>query len=284
MGSSLYLSDIIERVGLSIKDVILLRHPISHWNAEKHLRDENMRKYTSIQKENFPQKSKYWLVFIGESGTSAKLVACYKCRGSYRNDIREMPPGYSFPDLFEENGLLRIFDLEETDLFSDLYNRLIIEWGSAAIKWYQYATNEKEVLAIQENSKYKFTNYEDVILDFSDLQEVLRDPILYENWHNALQSVYAIYLIVDKTNGKQYIGSAYGEGGLLGRWKTYIDTYHGNNKLMMDLIGVEPERYKSFQFSVLQIVPKTASDKDVKRLEDSYKRKLLTRQYGMNAN
>lgn len=52
----------------------------------------------------------------------------------------------------------------------------------------------------------------------------------------ALSGVKAVYLILDTKNGQQYVGSAYGDGGLLERWKCYADTFHGNNKLMKELI------------------------------------------------
>lgn len=79
-------------------------------------------------------------------------------------------------------------------------------------------------------------------------KEILKDNLTYADWHTALSSVRAIYLIVDRTDGKQYVGSAYGEDGLLQRWSMYINTKHGYNKKMKELICNYPERYHNFQF------------------------------------
>ena len=107
----------------------------------------------------------------------------------------------------------------------------------------------------------------------------------YEEWHIALSSIYAIYLIVDTETGKQYVGSAYNnDSGLLGRWSCYVETKHGNNKHMKEIICNHPERYHKFQFSILQILPKTLSQDDVLAIENRYKRKLLSISFGMNAN
>lgn len=72
-------------------------------------------------------------------------------------------------------------------------------------------------------------------------KEILKDNLTYADWHTALSSVRAIYLIVDRTDGKQYVGSAYGEDGLLQRWSMYINTKHGHNKKIKELICNYPE-------------------------------------------
>lgn len=177
-----------------------------------------------------------------------------------------------------------IFDLRPTDIMSDLRERLIIDWGKATVSWHQWATNKKAVLAIQANQKYEFKGFDKMILKYSQLKEIISDKILYENWHTALSSVYAIYLIVDETDGKQYIGSAYGEGGLLARWKCYVDTKHGGDAKLKEIICNSPERYENFQFSILQVLPKTISPEEVIEIENLYKNKLLTRKFGLNTN
>ena len=107
----------------------------------------------------------------------------------------------------------------------------------------------------------------------------------YESWHTALSSVNAVYLIVDRENGRQYVGSAYGKGGLLGRWTDYVDSLHGGNKLMKELLCDYPERYTHFQFSILQLLPKAVTPEEVIHTETLWKQKLLTYEpRGMNAN
>ncbi|MFF2589646.1 hypothetical protein ACFVSS_17475 [Peribacillus butanolivorans] len=40
--------------------------------------------------------------------------------------------------------------------------------------------------------------------------------------------------------GKQYVGSASGKEGLLGRWKEYAINGHGNNTKLKELIEADP--------------------------------------------
>ena len=150
--------------------------------------------------------------------------------------------------------------------------------------WHQKGTTEKPIISLQPDEKKVFAGYEDLILTYDQIKEIIENPSIYEAWHTALSSVYAIYLIVDRENGRQYVGSAYGEDGLLGRWSCYVKTHHGNNKLMKEVVCNYPDRYHNFQFSILQILPKTLTPEEVINTESLYKRKLLSVEFGMNDN
>ncbi len=76
----------------------------------------------------------------------------------------------------------------------------------------------------------------------------------------------------------------YGKDGLLGRWRCYVDSLHGNNKRMRQLLCDHPDRYQFFQFSILQLLPKTATDEEVIHTESLWKKKLLSIPFGMNDN
>ncbi len=70
-------------------------------------------------------------------------------------------------------------------------------------------------------------------------------------WESALSTVNAVYLIVDRENGRKYVGSAYGKGGLLGR----------------------------------QLLPKAVTPDEVIQTETLWKKKLRTYEpFGMNQN
>ncbi|KAB3525728.1 GIY-YIG nuclease family protein [Alkaliphilus serpentinus] len=279
---SLYLSDILKRNGLDIKRVKLIRHSLNHDLFAKCYLDGFTEEYQKIQKPNFFKNCDYILTFISEPGTSAKFHGCYEVGVSTPAEKHLMKKGFPSPEMFD--GKYHYFDLKESSTLSDLKNRLIIDWGKSTMSWHQWATNDKEVLVIQENPKLSFCGFENVFLSYYDLKEIVEDRVLYENWHTALESIYAIYIIVDVSNGKQYVGSAYGEGGLLKRWKCYINTKHGGNVRMIKLINEDPERYKFFQFSILQILPKTVREDDVIKIENLYKKKLQSREFGMNEN
>ena len=281
---SLYLSDILKRVGLDIKKVKLIRHALSDKGFKSCYDLGFIKEYTQIQNKGFARGFEYWITFISDKGTSAKLEGVYKVKSVSDVPISPQPEGFPLPEWYKANNTLGYYDLERTDILDDFVGRLIIDWGKATRAWHHNATTEKPVLAIQASQRMSFTGYENLILTYEELKEIVEDSTVYENWHTALSSVYAIYLITDRTNGKQYVGSAYGKGGLLSRWTCYVDTKHGNNKGVKELICNYPERYKDFQFSVLQILPKTITDEEVIKLESLYKRKLLTKEFGMNDN
>jgi len=82
---------------------------------------------------------------------------------------------------------------------------------------------------------------------------LVQSPETNLTWVKALSSVNGVYLIQDKLSGKLYVGAAYGERGIYGRWSDYAKNGHGNNK---DLIDLDPN---NFQFSILEIVPATTT-------------------------
>lgn len=200
------------------------------------------------------------MTFIGEEANSARLVAWYRNEG---------------------RGNDGVFALHEAQILADLSGRLIIDWGRGTRTWRQNGTAAagKPVLAIAERAVDPFPGFENLMLSFSDLERVVAEPRRY-----ALSAVNAVYLIVDTHTGKQYVGSAYGDGGLLGRWKNYVDTFHGGNKMLVAELDADPTTYSRFQFSVLQILPRSTTPEAVVAVEAIYKAKLLSKQFGLNAN
>ena len=278
----LYFSDVLRKVGLDPAKVKLIRHALTD-KGFKSCYDKNMvLEYTRQQKSGFSKNYDYWCVFISGKGTLAKLFACYRVGNSVPDTPDAMPKDFPHPEWFQ--GENAYFDLEHIDLLKDYEGRLTIDWGNSARMWHQKGTTGKPIVAIQADEKKVFSGFENLILTYDELKEIVENPTIYEAWHTALSSVNAIYLIVDQETGKQYVGSAYGKDGLLGRWSCYVNSLHGNNKLMKELICAYPESYHHFQFSILQILPKTATDDEVIQTESLYKKKLLTIPFGMNDN
>ena len=278
----LYFSDVLRKVGLDPAKVKLIRHALTD-KGFKSCYDKNMvLEYTRQQKSGFSKNYDYWCVFISGKGTLAKLFACYRVGNSVPDTPDAMPKDFPHTEWFQ--GENAYFDLEHIDLLKDYEGRLTIDWGNSARMWHQKGTTEKPIVAIQADEKKVFSGFENLILTYDELKEIVENPTIYEAWHTALSSVNAIYLIVDQETGKQYVGSAYGKDGLLGRWSCYVNSLHGNNKLMKELICAYPERYHHFQFSILQILPKTVTDDEVIQTESLYKKKLLTIPFGMNDN
>ena len=99
----------------------------------------------------------------------------------------------------------------------------------------------------------------------------------------ALENQKAVYLIVDTKTGKKYVGSAYGDNMLLGRWRNYIANGHGGNKLLKPL---DFEYIKeNFKYSILEIFKSSVDDETIINRESFWKEVLLTRtDFGYNGN
>ena len=126
--------------------------------------------------------------------------------------------------------------------------------------------------------------YENVILMFDELEKIIKNPDVNRQWKMMLSNVYGVYLILDTTNGQQYVGSAYGKDGIWGRWSDYVHTKHGGNKILIELLANDPLRYKKFQFSILNVLPNSSLREQVIQLEQITKTKLGTRTFGLNSN
>lgn len=289
MKTRLLLSDLLKNNGIEPEEVVLIRHVLNNECFNKCYSNGFVKEYTQIQ-GNKPmlKRAKYWMVFIGTSGTKAKLYKMYRLKGY--SDIKEhkVPSGFPCPEMYEEEA--NLYEVEETDLFGNMNNRLVIDWGTATQSWYQSAAQNKKIVAIQSQEKHHFEGYENCIYTFDELKEIVEDMGMgaYEEHYRALARVKGVYLIVDTTDGKQYIGSAYANKGiekcLLSRWRVYVETHHGGNKELINLLEKEPERYKKFRFTILKIFSEGASEKEVRDAEDLYKKKLGTLEFGLNDN
>ena len=93
------------------------------------------------------------------------------------------------------------------DLLKDYEGKLVIDWGGSARMWHQKATTEMPIAAIESKNQKPFAGFDQLILSFDDLKEVIENDTDYELWHAAMASVNAVYLIVDTRTGSRYVGS-----------------------------------------------------------------------------
>ena len=122
-------------------------------------------------------------------------------------------------------------------------------------------------------------------LSYSQLQKIINQR--KKDWVSALESQKAVYLITDTNNGKLYVGSATSDNGmLLKRWKEYVETGHGGNKNLIQLVNEKGMDYiqNYFQYSILENYNSTISDELILERESWWKEVLKTRIFGYNAN
>ncbi len=115
-------------------------------------------------------------------------------------------------------------------------------------------------------------SWEELTLTWEELK------VLPSKWQVALSEWRGIYFILDETDGKGYVGSAYGCDNILGRWLNYASSGHGGNK------ELRRRNAASFRFSILQRVSPDMEPADIIRLERTWKNRLHTREFGMNEN
>lgn len=135
----------------------------------------------------------------------------------------------------------------------------------------------------------RFDGYNQIRLKFGELKRIVTSNL--SDWRKALQSVFAVYLILDTKKGGAYVGSAYGKDGLWGRWSCYASENfhgHGGDEGLIKRIGGDKNYPENFEFSILEVISKNTSEKDVRKREGWWKDTLRTRKNhnnrGMNEN
>ena len=230
--------------------------------------------FMTYQSEQLVKRFKdvdYLVSFIGEESTSSRFIGVYKNNGPM---VKE----------YQEDGYAR-FDMHEISGFELLKERVIIDWNNP-VQWLQHY-NEMPVIRIDrgliDNNIPVFVRYEDVILNYAQLKAIIDSN--NTEWKLRLESCNCIYLILDKSNGKQYVGSTYNTKGIWGRWSEYAKTGHGGDVELKKCLESDPKyAEKNFQWCILETLPiKILQDQAIER-ESLYKRKLGTRIFGHNNN
>lgn len=178
------------------------------------------------------------------------------------------------------------YELQEINGLSYLYNRVVVDWGGSSRAWVQsYHRQTKEIIEILPSGYLgSFPGLLNFTLDFSELQKLMRNPEANVDWKHHLSAVNGIYLILDTSTGKQYIGSAYGQGGIWQRWSNYAASIHGGNKELSMLHENDAICHRHFLYSVLQPLPSNITQREIIQLESLYKKKLGSRAHGLNSN
>jgi hypothetical protein len=175
----------------------------------------------------------------------------------------------------ERDSVLQ-FDLPLTEWHAEWRGRLIIRWPGLERSWYRWADrNEFAVEALAEESVLvtPVPPWDQLVVGWKEL------GILPVGWCAALKQWRGIYLIIDQSDGKQYVGSAYGAENLLQRWLAYSRSGHGGNK---HLRARDPA---NFRFSILQRLAPDLDEATVVAVEKTWKERLGTRApAGLNEN
>jgi hypothetical protein len=234
--------------------------------------------------EKAMQTVAYVASFVGREGGKATFVGLYKIGATTpltKADFWTVPANaelrkFGMRAHDDPRETILWFDLALTDFYDHWKGKLVVGWPPPERSWWRRShRNEMPVIAVLERSVFdaEMPPWEELSLTWDELA-VLPSP-----WKARLAEWRAIYYIFDSSDAKGYVGSAYGQANLFGRWLNYADRGHGGNVLLR---GRDPT---NFRFSILQRVSPDMEGADVIRLEASWKQRLQTRQpFGLNDN
>ena len=132
-------------------------------------------------------------------------------------------------DLNIQNGVG--YEFEELGEYKKYFGRIIVRFKNKSQNMVRKAESVIEDCDIAQILPDVFDNdifpgYDKVNISWDELSRV----ITKDNWKTALRNQKGVYLITDTSNGKMYVGSAYGEEMILNRWKSYVKTGNGGNQ------------------------------------------------------
>jgi len=187
----------------------------------------------------------------------------------------------------KENERYR-YKTELTDIGKEFIGRLVIKYVKPFRASYPYLNKYIDGLELLEILRDRYTvepfpGYENMKTKFELLQSIISQE--EKTWKTALSIVKGVYLISDLSNGKLYVGAAYGGNAFWNRWAGYSLNGHGGNADLKAIIDKEGFDYtKNFLFSILETRSMNAEDDEIIKRESYWKDILLTRPYGYNKN
>jgi hypothetical protein len=268
----LTMNAILRHEGIDPSNVRLVRHqdqragvhltPYNLWRAG----DGRLELYQRIQRRQVFTVGNLLASFVATPSDETMFIGLYKVTG-----LGVAPVGTTDPAILVDQAGLNLYEIQQEPLLTDYVGKLIIDWGKGYRSWVQWAnSNEKPVLQIRTEAR------EEPFPGFStfcwNIDEIAAIPL---GWQEVLRSVKGVYLLVCNETGKQYVGSAKGDESLWGRFLDYARSGHGGN------IELKRRGKASYRVSVLEVVN---SDVGIERVEEAWKQKLMTRQFGLNRN
>ncbi len=228
----------------------------------------------------------YLASFVGLSAGEAVFSGLYRIAGAEEvsfSQFWKIPENIALGELGmigwrKEDAHLRTlwFDLLLTPFYQGWCGKLTVSWPPPERAWFRRAErNEMKILSIPEESLFteSMPGWEKINLTWAQLQT------MPTTWRSALSHWRGIYHIHDESDGGGYVGSAYGNENILGRWLDYSKTGHGGNKLL------RLRKKENLHFSILQRVSPDMPPEEIIRLETSWKDRLHTcGPFGLNEN
>jgi hypothetical protein len=290
------LNNLLLTKGIDPQQVLVLRHrpfetelnKVLPWLAAE--RPDVFNAYQQTQSEKLEKAmlgAAYVASFIGREAGKALFIGLYSVGASKPLTFEqywqvpahiEMKKDFGMKGFSRDEGRSTVlwFDLVLTDFYAHWKGKLIVGWPPPERSWWRRAhRNEMPVLTILQDSALDtlMPPWYEISLTWQQL------GVLPRRWKDVLTEWRGIYYIFDTSDGKGYVGSAYGQENLLGRWMNYAASGHGGNRLL------KKRDPKHFVFTILERVSPDMKAEDIIRLESTWKERLHTREgFGLNDN
>ncbi len=199
------------------------------------------------------------------------LAGFYACRYVGTNETeRQWPHAVGFDAV----GTADVYELTLDDRLNDLADRVIIEWGEGGRAWIQRADNQDKVV-LEIRQAFREPDFPGFAKFISPLSKIEGLPAA---WTSTLTASRGVYLLTCPKTREQYVGSTTGGDGFQGRWLSYVRDGHGGN------VGLKSRDPSDYQVSILEVAGSAATTQDVLDMETLWKRKLQSREMGLNKN
>jgi GIY-YIG catalytic domain len=282
ISNALTFNNVLSAAGLNISSVRLLRHqerskdgrtPYDLWREDPSAFEIYQSRQAPKSRARFQHNGgrAVWASFVATDDGSTLFVGLYDATfvGPTTADYI-----HEFTEKLEVSGSTDQFDVQRRPEIWEFSERLFVHWGAGFRSWVQRAQQQDK--AIVELKRFRHEPPFPGLLSFS--LELSRVPGMPMSWKAILNEACGVYMLTCPNNGPQYVGSATGIGGFLGRWSEYARTGHGGN------VGLKDIDTSKFICTILEVAGVDLSDKQAVERENVWKAKLFTRTRGLNRN
>jgi hypothetical protein len=272
-------NSILDDADFHLADVRLLRHkdtrstkgktPYELWRNDRPQFD--LYQSTQKVKNRNRFKAPYWATFLGTPTGETLFVGIY--HAEYRGLLEQDQP-MPHRDGVDKAGTCDLYKLTLEERLGEFIGLLLIDWGPGYREWVQRADKQdKRVTELRATlADPPFPGFLSFIEPLSKLDS------LPKGWTDALRCSRGVYLLVCPKTKEQYVGSATGDGGFLGRWEDYVRTGHGED------VALKSREPSDYQVSILEVAGTASKVEDILEMEGRWKRKFQSREMGLNRN
>ena len=273
-------NQLLAQAGIAPADVRLLRHQpnvagrslVDVWRVDRASFEAYQACQPRAKRTLFARD--YWASFIGTWDGRTMFAGLYRVGTPV---VLAEDTVDSLSGVVDRAGECDRYPLEIADDLLPYSGRLYVDWGggpSGKRAWVQRADlQDKAITELRADvDEQPFPGLMALTRSLSQLADA--PP----TWVTRLAEAKGVYLLTCPRDGSHYVGSATAAGGFWARWTQYRANGHGGN---VALLGRPRSDYV---VSILQVAGSSDTEHDILTMEDQWKVKLLTIDFGLNRN